>query len=444
MTAQLAKVLERFLGLIFLPTLACEKSTGMNQFAYTKGRGARDALAYLVLSWLQAFREKSSVALYMSDVSGAFDRVSTKRLISKLRARGMPDDVLQVVESWLRRREAEVIVGGVASNRMTLENMVFQGTVWGPSLWNVFYADARQAIHKHAFEEIVFADDLNAWKRFEAHTPKQTMLEDMDSCQKELHAWGRANQDVFDCDKEHMLILSRQRPHGQSFKLLGVDFDCKLVMSDAVFDLTTKCKWKLKAILRTKKFNTSEGLINLYKAQILSYIEYRTAAVYHACSTSLAALESVQTKLLEAAGVTEVEALLNFRLAPLSARRDMALLGLIHRTVLGKGPVQFKRFFQIDEQAVHVDKRQHSLQLKKVELHWSDFALPGSRPAAYIQNSMFGLIQVYNTLPPEVVEASPSVSSFQSKLQEILMLRADATEPGWQYSFSPRGTRNFS
>ena len=182
----------------------------------------------------------------------------------------------------------------------------------------------------------------------------------------------------------------------------------------------------------------------MYKAQILSYIEYRTAAVYHACSTSLAALESVQIKLLEAAGVTEVEALLNFRLAPLSARRDMALLGLIHRTVLGKGPVQFKRFFQIDEQAVHVDKRQHSLQLKKVELHWSDFALPGSRPAAYIQNSMFGLIQVYNTLPPEVVEASPSVSSFQSKLQEILMLRADATEPGWQYSFSPRGTRNFS
>ena len=96
---------------------------------------------------------------------------------------------------------------------------------------------------------------------------------------------------------------------------------------------------------------------------MLSYIEYRTAAIYHACSTSLAVLESVQTKLLEAAGVTELEALLNFRLAPLSARRDMALLGLIHRTVLGKGPLQFKQFFQLDEQAGLVDNKSHHLQL---------------------------------------------------------------------------------
>ena len=60
MTAQLAKVLERLIGLIFLPTLACEKSVGVNQFAYTKGRGARDAIAYLVLSWLPSDKNKYS------------------------------------------------------------------------------------------------------------------------------------------------------------------------------------------------------------------------------------------------------------------------------------------------------------------------------------------------------------------------------------------------
>ena len=88
MTAQFSKVLERFLGLAFLPTLSCEKSIGSNQFAYTKGRGARDALAYLVLSWLQAFRQKCSIALYMSDVSGAFDRVSSKRLYTEAARKG--------------------------------------------------------------------------------------------------------------------------------------------------------------------------------------------------------------------------------------------------------------------------------------------------------------------------------------------------------------------
>ena len=33
------------------------------------------------------------------------------------------------------------------------QDMVFQGTVWGPPLWNVFYADARVAIQSAGFEE---------------------------------------------------------------------------------------------------------------------------------------------------------------------------------------------------------------------------------------------------------------------------------------------------
>jgi hypothetical protein len=190
-------------------------------------------------------------------------------------------------------------------------------------------------------------------------------------------------------------------------------------MSDAVHDLAKECKWKLKAILRTRNFNTGGGLINLYKAQILSFIEYRTAAIYHACSTALADLDSIQTKLLKAAGATETEALLNFHLAPLAARRDMALLGLIHRTVLGRGPPQFRRFFELEEGEGHENKGRHRLQIKQLANHWSDFALPGSRPAAYIEHSMFGLVKVYNVLPPAIVEASFDVPSFQKRLQEV-------------------------
>jgi len=262
----------------------------------------------------------------------------------------------------------------------------------------------------------------------------------MKHCQHELHAWGGANQVSFDPAKEHSLILNRQKPHGGSFKLLGVGFDCKLGMSDAVHDLAKECKWKLKAVLRTRNFNTGGGLINLYKAQILSFIEYRTAAIYHACSTALADLDSVQTKLLKAAGATETEALLNFHLAPLAARRDMALLGLIHRTVLGRGPPQFRRFFELEEGESHENKGRHRLQIKQLANHWSDFALPGSRPAAYIEHSMFGLVKVYNVLPPAIVEASFDVPSFQTRLQEVLCYRATAGHSGWQYTFSPRAT----
>ena len=328
MTAQFAKILERFVGLAFLPTLACEISVGPNQFAYLKQRGARDALAYLVLSWLAAFREKASIALYMSDVSGAFDRVSSGRLLAKLRARGMPQDLLSIIASWLRKREAQVVVGGAQSTKISLENQVFQGTVWGPSLWNTFYADSSDAIRKCSFKEIIFADDLNAWRKYEAGTKHDEMKQAMEKCQEELHKWGDANQVKFDAGKEHQLILSRHNPHGDGFALLGVDFDTKLLMSSAVHDLARNSQWKVKAILRTGRFNTGADLVNLYKAQVLSFIEYRTAAIYHACSSSLEELQHVQGKILFAAGLSAVEALRHFRLAPLSVQRDIALARL--------------------------------------------------------------------------------------------------------------------
>jgi len=375
----------------------------------------------------------------MSDVSAAFDKVITSRMVAKLEARGAPEYVRRILSSWLRARYAEVVVGGSRSTKMLLQNMVFQGTVWGPMLWNVFYGDASKAIRKKSFTEIVFADDLNAFKRYDSKVETDTILKEMEACQNELHEWGKANQVTFDAKKESQHILSRKRPYGSSFKLLGVQFDCKLLMIDTVFELVKDCRWKLNAVLRTKRFNNGLQLMTLYKAQLLSYIEYRTAAIYHACQHSLDALERVQGRLLEAVGMTEVEALTVCRLAPLSARRDMALLGLIHRTVLGRGPSHFATFFRPDHNARKDHGARHRLQLaEQATGHVRDFMFPGSRPAVYLKHSMFGLISVYNRLPATVVENAGCVSSFQSALQTMLADQATSGVANWAQTFSPR------
>ena len=79
-----------------------------------------------------------------------------------------------------------------------------------------------------------------------------------------------------------------------------------------------------------------------YKAHLLSFLEYQTPAIYHCRRDFLENLDRAQEKFLGKAGVTEAEALINFNLALLAARRDMAMLGLLHRTVVGKGPPHFK------------------------------------------------------------------------------------------------------
>ena len=124
---------------------------GPCQFAYRSGRGARDAIAYYVLCWLEAFNHGKKVGLYASDVSGAFDRVSSSILLAKLEACGLHANILQTIRSWLRDRHAFVLVGGEQSREFTLSNMVFQGTVWGPYLWNTFFGDSVFAIQSCGF-----------------------------------------------------------------------------------------------------------------------------------------------------------------------------------------------------------------------------------------------------------------------------------------------------
>ena len=72
-------------------------------------------------------------------------------------------EILLVIQSWLYARKARVAVGGEFSKDMSIQNMVYQGMVLGPPLWNVYYADAAAAVNLIGFLEIVFADDLNCF-----------------------------------------------------------------------------------------------------------------------------------------------------------------------------------------------------------------------------------------------------------------------------------------
>ena len=80
----------------------------------------------------------------------------------------MHPKVVAVLASWLRQRNATVVTGGVVSKLMTLMDMVYQGTVTGPTLWNSFFEDARQSLNDCLYTEVVYADDLNAYRVFPA------------------------------------------------------------------------------------------------------------------------------------------------------------------------------------------------------------------------------------------------------------------------------------
>ena len=100
----------------YSPYLSDLSASGPDQFAYTVGRGARDALALLMITWVQALGTRQKVAVYCSDVSGAFDRVEITRLSAKLKCKGLHPQIVAVLVSWLQRRMAHIVVAGPPSH----------------------------------------------------------------------------------------------------------------------------------------------------------------------------------------------------------------------------------------------------------------------------------------------------------------------------------------
>ena len=439
LTAQLSKVVERAIGTVFIPWAEAHKLYGPNQYAYAKGKGYKDTLIVNVCNWILLMEQGFLVGVYCSDVSGAFDRVERDRLCEKLRVSGLHPQVVAFLSSWLEDRVSKVVVGGAHSPEEPLTNSVYQGTVLGSPLWNLFYSDARRSVNDKGFEDSIFADDFNCWRKFliphdkvaEAQAAAKDALKD---AQRELHLWGEANRVIFDPSKESFHLLHRRFWDGDNFKILGVIFDPALLMHEAACHVATEAGWRLQALLKVRRFFTTPELFRMYKCQVLTYIESSIPGLYHAAVSVLDRVDRVQRRFLREMEISEVDALIRFRLAPLPSRRDMAMLGALHKVTLNTAPDQLKALFPARGFVVEPFLRRRLRGWRP--LHNKQLHTPASFLSTEVmKRSLFGLARCYNFLPQELV-AKHNVKLFQRSLQWGLRRHAESGAHNWQTLFS--------
>ena len=107
----------------------------------------------------------------------------------------------------------------------------------------------------------------------------------------------------------------------------------QLTMEEATHECSVEAHWRLSSLLRSRRFFITRDVVLHYKSQVLSFLEYRTCAITHAADVHLHAFDSVQRRFLWNLNLSPYDALHSFNLAPLSARRDVANLGIIYRAV---------------------------------------------------------------------------------------------------------------
>ena len=428
LTSHISKVVERMLKYMMAPILHIPAVAGRNQFAYLCRKGARDALAYFVLTVIGGFARGVKFGILKADVSGAFDRVPTARFMAKLEALGVPQKFLNLIAAWLSARHAFIELGKQMSEFIILTNQVFQGTVLGPLLWNAFFADSIVALEKNFFEGLYFADDLHAFKEFDRATPNSVVQARVADCQASLHEWGAANQVVFDPAKESTHVLSLTDGDGSTFVLLGALFDANLSMTQMCLQLVQTSKWKIACILRSRAFHDNADLLHIFKAKIWSYLEYRTSVIYHCNGDLLAEIDSLQERFLAKIGMCRKVAALHYSFLPLCTRRDIAMLGMLHRTRLGHGPSQFNALFPTVSGSLHISN-------PYVRAPYT--VGPWCRQIPHMSYSAFGLIRVYNSLDKNILETR-TVHEFQSALTAYIKSQIRVGLRNWDKSLCPR------
>ena len=170
-------------------------------------------------------------------------------------------------------------------------------------------------------------------------------------------------------------------------------------MKDHCTACADRCRWMVRTIVKLKHFFNKKGLVQLYKAHVLPRLEAHTAAVYHATPTVLKKLDGVQRLFLRELELSEAEALSEYTLAPLRVRRDLAMLGLLHSCALGTAPPQLLDLFPRTDRGnsgvvTRLQVRRHNKQLADRRA--------GTRTET-LRRSVFGLVAVYNLLPPGCV-----------------------------------------
>ena len=115
LTSILSKTVERVIGTPLVAFLE-RFGYGTAQWAFRKKASAKDLVTIYVAKWIRLICQGRKIGLYLSDISGAFDKVSRCLLMGNLAQMGLPSSFLDFLNSYFLPREGRVRVEGCLSD----------------------------------------------------------------------------------------------------------------------------------------------------------------------------------------------------------------------------------------------------------------------------------------------------------------------------------------
>jgi retron-type reverse transcriptase len=113
------------------------------------------------------------------DFAKAFDKVSHRRLLYKLKYYGIQTHTLNWIQAFLTDRTQTVVIDGVTSNTVPVTSGVPQGTLLGPILFLIYVNDFPEYLTHSKLR--LFADDSIIYKEIACQDNCKKLQSDLDA-----------------------------------------------------------------------------------------------------------------------------------------------------------------------------------------------------------------------------------------------------------------------
>lgn len=137
----ISKIVERILLDRLHDALETQRALPPHQFGFRHDHNTLHPLIILTEDITQQFNLSNSTAAVFLDLEKAFDKVWHRGLIYKMAHLNLPLWIIQTTESYLRHRSFQVQINRNSSTIRTAEAGVPQGSVLGPTLFNIYVHD---------------------------------------------------------------------------------------------------------------------------------------------------------------------------------------------------------------------------------------------------------------------------------------------------------------
>ena len=228
---------------------------------------------------------KTPTSVYI-DLSKAFDTLTFKVLLYKLKYYGVTDTAFDLLKSYLTNRKQYVVFDGCQSEHVEIYTGVPQGSILGPLFFSIYINDLITVSDRLNF--LMYADDTTIYFN----------LEDFDNLTKEtdinrelekVNIWLKLNKLSLNTQKTKLMLFHRKQKHLDeinvvingigiehvpSFNFLGIMLDENLSWKSHIEMVGNKISKVTGILYRLKNVFPENVLFVLYNSLIVSYMNY--------------------------------------------------------------------------------------------------------------------------------------------------------------------------